>query len=334
MEIDELRNAIQSFNLEEYVAGYGSDWVKQTERALLCPRCSKAKLIVNLEKRAWHCWSCEGKGAGRGGLLDLIQLLEGVDRKQAFAKVLHGFHGHIDLDSIDGLQLLYAEAIPDLVEIAPPAYCQWLDRTGILPYCQKRGISAWDAEQFRLMWCERGRYGGRLVFPTFEDGVLVYWQARAMWEQHENPAGAGKYIKSLNPPRAEGAAVSSDLLFNLDQASNYASVVITEGPIDAIHVGPDAVCTFGKRLFPAQVGKLLRAGVKTIELMWDGPSEREPQGAWTEMFNTAEQVGPLFNIRLVFLPRGDPGDYTREQLNWFRQHSSRPVRRTSRLMEI
>ncbi len=331
-----LRQAIQAFNIEAYLDGHGCDWVKHDERSLGCPSCGKALLIVNLNKKAWHCWYCEGKDTdqGKGGLLDLIQLLDQVTRDQARSRVLHGFHGAVGLETVEDLKHDYQEMVEHAMEIKPPALWRLVDSNGIMPYCEKRGISSWESQQFRLMWCPGGQYGGRLIFPVWERDKLVYWQARAMWEKHEHPVGLGKYIKSLNPPKLRGACGSGDVLFNLDRARLYPSVMITEGPIDAIHAGPDAVCTFGKRLMPAQVGKLLRAGVRRIELMWDGPGPTEPMGAWPEMFEVAERLKGLFDIRLIFLPRGDPGDYTHHQLCWYRQHSSRPLSSFSRLMEV
>ena len=329
----ELLMAIQAFDLEKYLADRGAERIQPTECALPCPHCGKSNLIVSLDKRAWHCWSCEQvRPDAHGGLLDLLQLLEGMNREQARSMVLFGFHGAIGLERVEDLKLDHGEVVGEAPEILPPAFCQALDHTGILPYCHRRGITPWDAEQFGLMWSTRGRYANRLVFPVWEEGRLVYWQARAMWEQGEHP-GPGKYIKSLNPPKTPGDAVSGDVVFNLNVAQRFPSVVITEGPIDAIRVGPDAVCTCGKRLFPAQIGKLLRAGVKQVELMWDGPSTKEPQGAWSEMFTVAEQLKGLFTTRLVFIPRGDPGDYTREQNSWLRQHSSRPVSEAVSLLQ-
>lgn len=324
----ELLRAIQAFDLEKYLSRYDNEWLQGTERALVCPFCDRKKLIVNVEKRAWHCWHCEKlRPDAHGGLLDLIQLLEGLDRGQAGDRVLDGFHGSFGLEKVEDLPNDSGfRSLENTVEIALPNHCLRVsDHTGILPYCERRGITRQDAESFGLLWCTRGRYGNRLIFPVWEDHWVVYWQARAMWEKEDHPENKGRYTKSLNPPKTEGAAGSGDVLYNLHQAQQYPSVVITEGPIDAIHVGPDAVATFGKRLTPTQIGKLVRAGIRRVELMWDGPTEREPHGAWPEMFSTADQLQELFEVRLVFVPRGDPGDYTRDQNTWFRRHSSRAL---------
>ena len=323
-----LRRAVERFKLEEYLERFAPRREGKIERAITCPVCGKAdKLIVNLVKRAWHCWYCEGHvpGHGRGGLLALIQLLEGVDRSEAARIILAGAHDWVPPDAIGAYERnVLAEAARVVVPIPPPANWRYgaVDHTGIMPYASRRGISYQDVVDFGLMWCEGGRYNRRLVFPVWEGSNLVYWQARAMWEEQDQ--GSGRYVKALNPPRQPGAAGATDVVMNLDRARHYPRVAITEGPIDCIHVGLDAVCTFGKRISPVQLQKLVDAGVRAVDLMWDGPTQSEPRGAWPDMFKAAPALRQLFDIRLVFLPRGDPGDYTREELAVIRRDCSRP----------
>jgi DNA primase len=163
---------------------------------------------------------------------------------------------------------------------------------------------------FGLFYCDGGRYANRLVFPVFEAGQFVYYQARAMWK----PRDGERYVKVLNPPKQEGAAVSSEVLMNLDQAVQYPRVCITEGPVDCVRAGVDAVCSFGKRLTYAQIARLLRAGVRAIDLLWDADARKE-------MMAIAPVLGALFDLRLVWLPAGDPAEYTREQLQVMRQQA-------------
>jgi hypothetical protein len=331
-----LQAAVEAFDLEGYVALYGARWETAVERAVVCPHCGKQKLVINLEKRLWHCWSCETvRSDARGNLVDLIRVLEGVDRTQAVSRILA--NAQLGLESVGSLREIGGSGgvgFEEAPEIPMPAHCRRVDDTGILPYCRKRGITLEDARRFGLWWGMKGRYANRLFFPVYENGRLVYWQARAMWTEAEQKVG--RYIKSLNPPKKEGEAGAGDVLFNLDQARRARSVVINEGPIDALKVGWDAVCSFGKRLTPKQVSKLIRAGVEEIELMWDGPSEREPLGAWTEMWKTAARYQRFFRrVSLVFVPRGDPGDYSRAQNRWFRRYASKTLGGTpSRLQEI
>lgn len=329
-----ITRAVELFDLLGFVIDHGGEEAQANQWVLTCPTCGKRKLVVDLNRRAWHCWVCEQYGPadprtgkrqvlqGAGGLIDLVQFLEGWDRKRAAEFVLAQANiqppnlGHIDGDlrasvakELDGLRVL--------PELSCPECAKHID--GTLPYMVQRGISVEDVRMFGLFYCDGGRYRGRLIFPVYESGRLVYFQGRAMWESKE-PG----FLKSLNPAREGGAGVSSEVLFNLDQARCHPRVAITEGPIDAVHVGPDAVCTFGKKISATQIAKLLRAGVKAVDLIWDGPSEREPQGAWPEMFAVAPTLATLFDTRLVFVPQRDPGSWSRSENAYFRSQG-RPV---------
>lgn len=329
-----MLRAINAFDIKSYLLGHGVMQTFRHEWVLECPECSKDKLVVNLKKKAWHCWVCEDptSNAGRGGLLDLIQLLDGVSRKEAIQRVLVGLHDAVSIGAISAEELRAAlmEGVEELraPAIALPDYIS-VDSTGIMPYGHRRGLTSGDIQQFGLVWCNAGRYTNRLIFPVWEGERLVYWQARAMWE----PQPGQRHIKALNPPKQQGAAGAADVLMNLDIAKRFPRVAITEGPIDCIKAGLSAVCTFGKRLSPVQIGKLLRAGVRAVDLMWDGPSDTEPQGAWPDMFRAAAGLAGLMDVRLVFLPRGDPGDYQRGQLDRFRE-DARPYGMFSNLMEV
>ena len=338
----DLNTAIRRFDIVAYAKKHGAFQIQDYEWVMTCPTCFKEKLIINSEKRNWHCWVCQDYGVihsssglkrtplkGAGGLLDLIQLLESVDRVTAIRKVLAA--GYMTANELarlpEGqdltLALIQAGIDKPVVPIPWPVGCWSISediftfyRNSLLSdFLTERGITTEDLKQYDLKFCGVDRYSNRLMFPVYEGGTLVYWQARAIWK----PVTGEKYIKSLNPPKMEGAAVSSDVLMNLDCAKQYSRVVITEGPIDLIHVGPHAVCSFGKALYPTQVGKLLRAGVKAIDLMWDGD-------AFSDAIKAAQSLASLFDVRIVQLPADkDPGDFTREQNAWFLEYQARKL---------
>jgi len=325
------RELCDAFDLDAYVIDHGGVEIQTGEWLLVCPMCGKRKLAVNPHKRVWHCWIDEEYGPpdvhgkrqvvrGAGGVLQLVMLLEGLDISGA----LHFVQTRQLFNPLDTRQVraqLYAPVRECTSTVASPIPYpdHWHDIDVTMAYMVQRGITLQDAQAFRLGWCSDGRYRNRLMFPVYENGRLMYYQGRAMWD----PQPGEHYIKTLNPPKTPGASVSSDVLMNLDQACKHDEVVVTEGPIDCVHVGLDAVCSFGKKLHPRQIAKLIEAGVRKVVLMWDGPTAREPRGAWPEMFQTASVLDGAFDVRLVFLPAGDPGDYTREQLNVYRAQARR-----------
>lgn len=315
----DLLAAVRAFDAERYVVGKGAVFSGGDEWVLDCPRCGKNKLVVNVRRKAWHCWVCEGiPGArGKGGLVALVAVIEGMHAHQAAQKLVAETRYAPVEYLLSGLNATSPASIAPPRPIQPPE-C-WHPADGSLPYLAKRGILPDDARAFGLAWCSAGRYMGRLIFPVWEEGQLVYYQGRAMWGESDRPGE--RYIKALNPPKEEGAAVSSEVLLNLDQARHYPRVAVVEGPIDAVKAGPSAVCTFGKKISPVQIAKLQRAGVRALDFMWDGPSEREPQGAWPEMLEAARTLSLLFDVRLVFLPHGDPGQRARDELDYWRAHA-------------
>jgi len=191
-------------------------------------------------------------------------------------------------------------------QIPFPEYAHPVD--GRLPYLWKRGIRPEDAQACGLMWCSMGRYRNRLVFPVWEEGRLVYFQARAMWE----PTLGEPFIKALNPPKTEGAAVSGEVLLNLDRARPHPHVADTQGGSDALKVGPDAVASFGKQLTAVQISKLQQAGVREVDLMWDADAGQE---AWAE----APRLAQCFAVRICLPPTGDPGDHPPELNRIYRE---------------
>jgi len=328
--------AIERFDLKAYVQEHGGDEAQNGEWALMCPTCRKDKLIVNVSRKAWHCWVCQKYDviqtsagprrqavSGAGGLLDLIQLLDRVDRKRAVTMVLASGITAQDLIQITAADFHgwdVAGGLAEPVAIDPPLH--WVSIDSPIPYMAKRGITMDDVCRLGLFWSSAGTYANRLVFPVWHDGKLVYWQARAMWD----PIPGERYVKALNPPRTHGAVVSSEVLMGLHHARSYPRVCVTEGPVDAVHAGPDAVCSFGKTMSPVQMARLWAAGVRALDLMYDADAR-------ADMEALVPVLSSLFDLRLVYLPHGDPGSWDRADLRKLRQCAVE-VRPPSRLGSV
>lgn len=333
MAIDpvQVRLAIQRFDLKGFLQRHGGapfSKRRPEEWVLDCPRCGKEeKLTVNTRRRGWHCWICEKKGPidpvsqkrrileGGGGLIRLVAWLEGISTREAFEQVigqaaLQTNLGWLDgeLEALEETEALSGEFEPIGLPMEAVAVRQ------LLPYMQQRRMTLQDAQAFGLAVCWTGRYANRLLFPVYEAGQVIYWQARAMWEDSQHPPGT-RYIKALNPAALRAQYARSDLvLFNLEQASQYPRVCITEGPMDAMRVGLDAVCTFGKQISSMQLYAMLRAGVKAVDLMWDSDAHEEMRAA-------APLLADYFDVRLVWILSGDPDGHRREDLADYRANA-------------
>lgn len=354
---DELTIALQRFDLHAYAREFGAWKAGRSEWVVQCPVCGKEKLSINVADRWWRCFICEEYALGTdgrrhaikgaGGIIPLVRWLEGLSSREAIQRIIGATRP--------------AWADPNQLPVLPPAAVQIPDDgarspsglpdealalPGILPYMIRRGISWEDALAFGLRWVPPGRgwLQNRILFPVWSRGQCLYWQARACWdkEEHEKLYPGTKFRKTLNPavffcsrcrcpfpddwtkcavcgaPQQFGSA---DVIGNLEQAARYPRVAMCEGPTSGIRTGPSAVWTFGKVLHPQQVARMIEAGVRAVDFMWDGPTETEPMGAWPEMVKAAAQLAPFFDTRLVFLPRDDPGAYPREHLDYFRANA-------------
>ena len=321
---------LNNFPLVNYVLARGGREIKKNEYLLTCPQCVKEKLTVNVSKKLYHCWTCEKRVydawhqkykiiSGAGNILNLVMLLEKITLEEAvkFVTKYSAFQLEKMLNFVDlNLQeKLVSSETTSYLQIPYPEYSHKI--TNELPYLRERGITLEDVNKFRLFYCSAGRYANRLMFPVIDNDKLICFQGRAMY-----PAIPGiKYVKALAPLHIAGCARTSDVLFNLDVASTYSRVCITEGPISAIHCGYDSVCSFGKRLSVEQIKYLLKYKIKAIDLYWDGPSPTEPNGAQIEMLLIAPLLSQIFDLRIVLSPKGDPGDYSKKENSEFRSKS-------------
>lgn len=315
----EVSYACDVFDLESYLVEHGFQEGSNAQWMGYCPNCGKVKISVNSDLRQWHCWVCQEYDyrwfnniykrvpiQGAGGVIKLIAWVENISLNEAAERVLREAESHNKLTELSG----FSRILNNLESKPQPVWKGFIDPpegsspiTKGLPYMEKRGITLEDVAPFGLFYTLNiGKYKNRLVFPVWEGENLVYWQARSM----EDPVPGERYIKCLNPPKEPGAPVSTDVLMNIDTATKFDTVIIVEGPMDLIKVGPDAVCTFGKHITNTQVTKLLTRGVKNVILMWDADAKKD-------MDNVAPWLASLFNLKLVYLPSGDPGERTREE---------------------
>lgn len=204
----------------------------------------------------------------------------------------------------------------------------WLANRLVFPVWHQGHCLYWQA---RAMWDaaeHEARWPGTKFRKTLNPSVYFCTKCHVAFPEGKTRCGL------CNAPQQYGAA---DVVGNLEQASRYPRVAIVEGPTSGIRAGPSAVWTFGKVLHPQQIAALVSAGVRAVDFMWDGPapgrckgckgvgclicnwSGKTMQHAWVEMIQAASQLASLIpDVRLIFLPKGDPGDWPREHLDWFR----------------
>ena len=265
---------------------------------------------------AWICWGCNITG----NTLELIAAFEKCSIMDAIGYVVDGYVGGdapVELSVVakpmaasrTGLSVLPTVPYPNGYEqivTNMPAHQE------AVHYLARRGIGHSTIAEYRIGYCRFGPMTRYVVFPCFMDGGLVYWQARATWDppkfshkdQRKAWEKATKYRKTLNP--MGGPVEAMEVLFNYDRARAERHVVICEGPIDAIKVGPHAVALLGKEPSPTKVERLLRMSAARYTVYLD-PGEKERAKALA----LAEQLHEWAPTFIATPPHGcDPGDLT------------------------
>ena len=307
------------FSLEHYLIDKGiafqiHDSETHAEIAMNCPECHnrgepspdrKKKLWINPEKSTFYCYRCSFSG----GILHLIQSVSQCTFTQAI-KLVRGKSinplEHFELHLLDpDLKIKMHDEEVELKEIELPYGYQPID--GPDDYLEERGIPWQYAMKNDWGRSSVGYTKDRIIVPSFMEGKLVFWQARATWEVTKDEK------KVLNPSGVSARSV----LYNYDIAKNYEVIVLCEGFIDALKVGPNAMATNGKNLHPAQLLWLEKTKAKEVILCWD-------LDAWTDgktlkdgtrkPSSIEKAVGLLktatFKVKAVKMPEGrDAGSY-------------------------
>lgn len=291
---DRLRRALAAFDFDAFVKRKGgrkeAPYSPSREYLITCPfpTCRSSRLRVNTEKRTWICWGC----GETGDVLRFIEAFERCELDGAIEFVLKGYVGgdakiatlestirpaHAPKPEIRALPPIpWPSGVELLTDPRMPAHARaWAYLTG-------RGLTHEQIIGWRLAYGRTGRCRERIVFPVWMDHAFVYYQARATWEappgtKEEQRAWVEKtgFRKSINPENVVGHATAGEVVFNYDRVTVESHVVVCEGPIDAIKVGPHAVALLGKAPVPTKLERLRRLRASRFTVYLDrGEEER------------------------------------------------------------
>jgi hypothetical protein len=101
-------------------------------------------------------------------------------------------------------------------------------------YLKSRGISSNDTPFYVS---DNEKWVGRVIIPYIFREKIIYWQARSMDE--------------LITPRYKNPSVEKEnIFFNMDEIYRYTDepLFVTEGPLDALSIGKNAVALLGSTL--------------------------------------------------------------------------------------
>ena len=163
---------------------------------------------------------------------------------------------------------------------------------------------------------------GRLIAPVVLGGKLVGWQGRYPadldWKGPRRNELPPKYY-------TDPAMRASQVLYNLDVARTFRTIVVVEGTFDVYGFGPMCAATFGSSLSDAQV-RLLKSIVRdctSVVLLYDDDAYLPPKADPTATPSGLVAAGKLraaFGDSAVALslPKGtDPGSAPRRTARAF-----------------
>lgn len=292
---------------------------RSAEYLFTCPWCGGNRLRYNAIKGSWICWGC-----GRtGDQVGLVRGLERCDDERAIEIIADNvIPGGAVLGPLN-LQLMERPRgrkarVRVLPEIKWPYGVEVLDlRPSHAPawdYLAKRGL---DSDTVRRELIGFGRTGwleDYVVFPIYMDHVLVYWQARSIydpppgvtWRQWADETGR---TKNRNLPNDGIHAEGHEVVYGYDRVRNAETVVLVEGPIDRLRVGPEfTVALLGKAADPVKIERLRRLPCRRYVIYLDAD-------VTPELVETlARELHEAGEISIVVPPEGtDPGDWNRSQ---------------------
>jgi transcription elongation factor Elf1 len=226
----------EKLNILKQALGQGHKQGKD-EFYFSCPFCDhhRPKLAVNLQKNAFHCWVCDASGRNIRRLVKKFgnwSLLKEWDR----------FSRKIDFSEFDEKILFEISDEEEQQVVQLPKEYQALHKREIpltlrrpLNYLRSRGLTDFDIAYWKIGFCEKGKYEGRLLVPSFaETGSVNYFITRAfdkkVWPAYKNP-------------KASRNIVFNELFVDWDKR-----VVITEGVFDAIVAGPNSIPLLGSTM--------------------------------------------------------------------------------------
>ena len=215
----------------------GSYYQKGNEHLYHCPYCKhhKKKMSVNFANGFFKCWVCDVRGKN---IYRIVRKFGNYKQRQRWLEL----DGRLDLADFDKI---YKEV--NEIEVEPTcdlpsemiSLCnKHLPRSSekALDYLHSRGIDDYQIKLWKIGYCTKGRYSGRIIIPSFNsNGDPNFFIARSY---------VGHRMKYLNP------RTTKDIIFNELMIDWDEPVVIVEGAFDAIVAGTQGIPILGSTLRP------------------------------------------------------------------------------------
>ena len=213
----------------------GSYHRSKNEHLYHCPYCGhhKKKMSVNFDKNYFKCWVCDARGKN---IYRIVRKFGTYDQRQKWLQL----DGRLDLSEFDKFFSEINDEVVEQTVSIPDEFVSLCNKRlpmssmKAIEYLKSRGLSREDILKWKIGYCTGGKYGGRIIIPSFNwDGSANYFIARSF-------VNHGR--RYLNPP------VGRDIVFNELYVDWDEDVVLVEGVFDAMTVGLNAIPILGSTL--------------------------------------------------------------------------------------
>lgn len=283
-----------------------------------CPMCDdhKERFFVNIDREVVHCHNCDYSAS----LITFLSDYNHITWRDALT--LFRQHRGYERELPESLeQEIYQKLVANKIEVVQQKFIYPLPEEFILieegkgkagnqawKYLKSRGITMDDCSRYYIGYCAEGDYANRIIMPDFENGELIYWQARTWLPAPKNVHAKKFFRKSLNPSLTkeqveEGviAVDKSEVISNMDFILDNGIAVVCEGKMDAYSLKDYGACTHGKVMSDAQFMKLVsnKDKIDTVYVMYDGDAVKYT-------LSTAERLSKYFeDVYVCILPDGE-----------------------------
>jgi len=196
-------------------------------------------------------------------------------------------------------------------------------------YMQQRGYDPVQlGEEYGFVFCDKitdPQYAmalGTILMPIYHQEKLYSWTSRAIGDT----AVKRKYYNCPGRPQ-------QSIGYRLDVVLRYSTVVLVEGILDCIKVGPFATCLFTKTLNVELKKKIVKGlqqygddAVAVVMLDPDQSEQERRKGVKHPIEVVADALAEYIpHVLRVYLPAGnDPGSMTHDEIM---QHIQRAAKR-------
>lgn len=213
----------------------GSYYQKGDEHLYHCPFCNhhKKKMSVNFVSGYYKCWVCDIRGKN---IYRIVRRFGDYQQRQKYLEL----QGKMDIsdfedifNEVNGIEEKQILELPkEFISLCNKDLP--FDSTDAFRYLSSRGIGRKEILKWKIGYCKEGRYGGRIIIPSFDlEGDLNYFIARSF------VGHSGRY---LNP------TANRDIVFNELNIDWDEPIILVEGVFDAIKAGDNAIPILGSTL--------------------------------------------------------------------------------------